>query len=123
MTPFTYRISFVIFWVGLFPMGLSAQSLIEDAAKLVEAKRLLAQQTDTLDADTIQMALADAMAILQQYDAAVPDDTPAELLKTAEHYQSNQVLADWLPLRQLKQYAEAPDSASMAWYRAKRTLL
>ncbi|MEQ8702680.1 MAG: hypothetical protein RIC19_02110 [Phaeodactylibacter sp.] len=123
--PYLFRTLALCLLSGLFATGLQGQSLIEDAARLVEAKRLLEQPVDSLNADSIAQAFANTMAILQQYDASdMPQsETAAELLKTAEHYQHNQVLAEWLPFRQLKQYAEVPDSLSMARYKAQRTRL
>ena len=111
-------------WV-LLPLALQSQSLIEDARRLADAKRLLEQPADSLNTEAVQQAFADAMAILQQYDApdAAQSKTPAELIEIAEHYQSNQVLAEWLPIRKLKQYAEAPDSVSFAKYKAQKSLL
>jgi hypothetical protein len=123
--PNTYRLLAAFLLGGLFPFALSGQSLIEDAARLVSAKRVLTQMPDSLETDSMRTAFAEAMAILRQYDAdgLEEGEKAADLLETAEHYQDNQVLSEWLPLRQLKSYAEAPDSVAMSRYRAQRTRL
>lgn len=123
--PHLYRRLWLFSLAVLFSYALNGQSLIEDAYKLVAAKQLLEQPADSLTTDSVQQALATAMAILQQYDTpdAVQSQTPAELLETAEHYQSNQVLAEWLPFKQLRGFAEAPDSASLVKYKSQRMQL
>lgn len=123
--PNTYRLLAAFLLGGFFPVVLSGQSLIEDAARLVTAKRMLTQMPDSLETDSMRMAFAEAMAILRQYDAdgLEQGEKAADLLETAEHYQDNQVLSEWLPLRQLKSYAEASDSVAMSRYRAQRTKL
>jgi len=87
-------------------IGLSAQSLISDAKRLVEAKTAL--QEDPSDS-TRMSAYANMLAILQRYDLSYVDqiELGKGLLETPQHYSSNPLLGSWLPSDALSQNPNA----------------
>lgn len=104
----------------LFSVGLQAQSLIEDARRLVAARDTLMQTATGSSSAAQQQAFAEAMAILQQYGKTQADSmsTAAQWADVAPQYADNQLLSDWLPMQALNAYAAAPDSLTLAYHRS-----
>ncbi len=82
--------------------SLHAQSLYEDAQRLVRSRDTLMMPAGTYGA-AHKRAYAEIMAILQHYDGSYRDSalTGTKLLKTPFKYADNELLWEWLPIDSL----------------------
>ncbi len=113
--------------LSLIGLALPGQSLLEDAHRLVAAKKQLLQQPSQLDTLGIKRseAYAEMLAILQLYDAKfdAPSPSAAQLQALPQRYSGNALLSDWLPFKALSDASQALDSLTLAAYRSKDALL
>jgi hypothetical protein len=121
-----------LFFLSFFLLAgvsLTAQSLIEDAHRLVEARRQLTELPARMDpekrAQFQAAAYAEMMAILQQYENTYGAGAlnGADLFDLPERYADNQLLADFLPLQALAGLEEGFDTLFIDAYAQKCKML